>query len=239
MVGILFDYTTALAKYMTMRITFFIAFCCSIISLSAQKNQVSGNVEDWNKDGLYVTRSIVVDGDTLPVVMLREAKIEGTPVFSRSDFARIKRNVIRVYPYVKVTLATLDQIDTNLSKFSKRRFEKKYLRWAEGELKDEFSRELKKLTYSQGRTLIKLINRETGVTTYDIIKDLKNGFSAMIWQGVAKLFDSDLKAKYNPTAEDYVIEYVVSKIESGEYPVQKREMIDISEAQFFLAHQSN
>ena len=219
------------------QIIFFIA-CSS--ALFGQKNQeVTGDITDWNKDGKYVTTSIIVEGDTLPVVMLREAKIEGTPIFSNSDFKYIERNVLRVYPYVKVTLSTLDQLDSNIAKFERKRYKKKYVRWAEDQLKDEFERELKKLTYSQGRTLIKLINRETGVTTYEIIKDLKSGFTAMIWQGVAKLFDSDLKAKYNPSAEDYAIEYVVNKIERGEYNIREREMIDISEEKFFLAQKRN
>lgn len=95
------------------------------------------------------------------------------------------------------------------------------MKQVERDLKEEFEDELKNLTVTQGRILIKLINRETGVTSYDLIKEFKGGFSAFLWQGVAKLFGSNLKDDFDPT-EDAMIDYIVRKIERGEIYVPPR-----------------
>ena len=76
-------------------------------------------------------------------------------------------------------------------------------------------RQVKKLTITQGIILVKLIDRETGHTSYEVIKDLKGGFTAFFWQGIARIFGNNLKAEYNPDGEDAKIEDIVRGIESG------------------------
>jgi hypothetical protein len=90
------------------------------------------------------------------------------------------------------------------------------LKLAEAEIKAEFSEELKSLTQSQGRLLIKLIDRETGRTSYDLVKQLRGSFEAWLWQGVAQLFGNDLKDDYDPNGDDALVESIVRRIENGE-----------------------
>ena len=75
---------------------------------------------------------------------------------------------------------------------------------------------------SQGKVLVKLIDRETGRSSYSLVKELKGSFQATIWQGLAKLFGQDLKATYDPVGEDLMIEVIVRRIENGELAVGGR-----------------
>jgi hypothetical protein len=81
---------------------------------------------------------------------------------------------------------------------------------------DEFEDEVKHLTITQGRILMKLIDRETGDTTYYLLKDLKGNLSAVFWQAVARVFGSNLKTTYDPDGEDKLIEQIVLMIEAGQ-----------------------
>ena len=90
---------------------------------------------------------------------------------------------------------------------------KKYMKLAEKKLKDEFGNELKNLTMTQGRILIKLIDRETGKTAFKIVKEMRGTFSAFMWQSLAVLFSSNLKDQYDPNSEDKAIEQAIKLIE--------------------------
>ena len=100
--------------------------------------------------------------------------------------------------------------------------QKLYIKLAEIELRAEFEEELKDLTMSQGRVLLKLIDRETGETSYDLVKELRGDFHAFIWQGLAKLFGQDLKSTYDMEGEDRFVEHIVQRIERGELAVTDR-----------------
>ena len=86
---------------------------------------------------------------------------------------------------------------------------------AEKEIMDKFEKSVKRLTITQGIILVKLIDRETGRTSYNVIKDLKGGFTAFFWQGIARLFGNNLKLQYDPLGEDKVMEDIVQGIEAG------------------------
>ena len=81
---------------------------------------------------------------------------------------------------------------------------------------NQFEKDLKKLTVSQGKMLVKLIDRECNKTTYEIIKNYKGNFSAFLWQGVAKIFGSNLKAEYDGSDKDKIIERVIILVEAGQ-----------------------
>ncbi len=81
----------------------------------------------------------------------------------------------------------------------------------------KFAPELKRLTIIQGRILIKLIDRETGNTTYELIKKLRGSFSAFMWQSIARLLGDNLKAEYNAKEDDKMIEDIIIRIENGMY----------------------
>ena len=92
---------------------------------------------------------------------------------------------------------------------------KAFIKKAQKELEAQFGEQLKNLSFSQGKILIKLVYRETGSSTFDIVKELRGSFSAFIWQTMARLFGYDLKTPYDPAGEDQAIEKIVLMIENG------------------------
>jgi hypothetical protein len=161
----------------------------------------------------------VVNGDTIGLVDMRAAvifppvKIENHRQQVRYD--KLVYNVKKVYPYAKLAGQKLRQYRDVLDTIPSEKQKKLYLKKAEKELEAQFGDEIKDLTFSQGKILIKLIYRETGNSTFDIVKDLRGGFSAFIWQTMARIFGYDLKKSYDPTGEDQAIEQVILMIEAG------------------------
>lgn len=131
-----------------------------------------------------------------------------------SDFNRLRRNVMIVYPYAKMAAAIYEQIHHDLETIGKKRKQNKYLRQKEDELRERFEEKLKDLTVTQGAILVKLINRETGNNCYELIKELKSPAAAFFWNVWAKKYDYDLKAEYKPE-ENPDIELIISAIESA------------------------
>jgi hypothetical protein len=170
-------------------------------------------------DSLIVTRAVVEGNDTIPIVELPELRI-----YQRQDFdylylkrryRRLIRNVKKAYPYAKVAGIKLKELDDHLVTIKNEKEQQAYINLAEKEIMAEFEKEIKKLTVSQGIILVKLIDRVTGRTSYQVIKELKGGFSAFFWQGIARIFGNNLKAEYDPEDADRVIEDIVLGIEAG------------------------
>lgn len=176
---------------------------------------------DPKKQQIYRVEAIIVNGDTLPYFSIPEVFIYAAMNTKLAEMDRLTRNVLKAYPYAKVTSETLKEMDRELAKLNSKKDRKKYINWAEDELKAAFEKDLKKLTYSQGRILIKLVNRETGKTSYELVRELKGGFSAFMWQGVARLFGANLKSEFDPAKEDRMIDLIVSRIERGELAVNQ------------------
>ncbi|MBS1939895.1 MAG: DUF4294 domain-containing protein, partial [Bacteroidetes bacterium] len=129
---------------------------------------------------------------------------------------RLTRYVQKVYPYAVITSKLLDEYDHDLAGISNQRDKELYMKLAETELRAEFEGDLKEMTMTQGRILVKLIDRETGHTSYELVKQLRGSFQAWMWQGLAKLFGQDLKGEYDPEGDDKVVESIVRRIENGE-----------------------
>ena len=164
--------------------------------------------------------AVVRNGDTIPCYYLDTAYVEGimgrTARRAQERYTRLMRNVVKVYPYARVTAELLAEYEEDLSQISKESDRGLYTKLAEAELRAEFEEEVKGLTVSQGRVLMKLIDRETGQTTYELVKQLRGGFQAWIWQGIAQLFGNDMKDAYDPATEDAAIEHIVQRIQRGE-----------------------
>jgi hypothetical protein len=132
-------------------------------------------------------------------------------------WTKLKYNVKRVYPYAIMASAKLKEYENVLKTLPNEKEKKKFMKKAENELQKQFSDELKSLTISQGRILIKLIDRETGNTSYELVKQLRGSFSAFMWQSLAVLFGSSLKSEYDSTGEDRLIEIAIQQIEAGQF----------------------
>jgi hypothetical protein len=168
----------------------------------------------------FLVPTTVYEGDTIPYITLSPVNCYADRVFKNKRQAevwtRTKYNVKKVYPYAILAAAKLKEYDRLLAQMSESD-RAKYTKLAENQLKAEFTEELKKLTMSQGKILIKLIDRETGKTTYDVVKEMRGSFSAFMYQGVALMFNSNLKAEYDPLGDDKAIEDAIRLVESGDF----------------------
>ena len=161
---------------------------------------------------LLIKEIHVLDGDTFIT-----AELENIDILSfktnedKRYYLRLKRKTLKVYPYALLAALKLDSIQKDLEQIPRKKKRKKYIKAVEQWAKEDLAEELKKLTRWEGRILVKLIYRETGICTYDIVKDLRGGWYAFIWQQVAKIYDNNLKTTYQPDIdkEDKLIEHIL------------------------------
>lgn len=163
--------------------------------------------------------AIIVRGDTVPVIDLDQVMVISNRVFKTYDEAvkyyMLERDVKTVYPYAIMAEATFQQCEETIKTMSSEADKRRYIKKVEKQLMKQYSDELKGLTVDQGRLLIKLINRETGQTSYQLVKDLRGSFSAFMWQTVASIFGNNLKNTYDAAGEDKEIESIINLIEVG------------------------
>lgn len=170
-------------------------------------------------DRSVVARGVVEGSDTIPILELPEVR-----VYERRDFEylylkrryrRMIRNVKRAYPYAQIAGVRLKELDDHLVTLESDKERREYINHAEKEIMQEFENEVRKLTVTQGIILVKLIDRETGRTSYQVIKELKGGITAFFWQGIARIFGNNLKTEYDPVNDDRIMEDIVLGIEAG------------------------
>jgi hypothetical protein len=162
---------------------------------------------------------IVIKGDSIMKnsIELNEIILLPTIKFLNTNEHRkyliLKRKTFKVYPYAKLASVRLETLYERVNDIKRKRTRKKYIRRTQKYIEGKFTDELKKLTQTEGQILIKLINRQTSFTVYEVIKDLKNGFNAFIFNTTAKVFNMSLKETYLPTevSEDYFIEDILQK----------------------------
>jgi len=170
---------------------------------------------------VYKVWAEVINGDTVPSIRLNDIWIYADyPYKTKKQYEawnRTKYNVKKVYPYAILAAAKLKEYNRILEKMPTEASRKAYMKTVEKELKAEFEEPLKDLTMTQGKILLKLIDRETGNTSYELVKDLRGGFQAFMWQSVARIFGSNMKDEYDPTGEDVMIERAIKLIEAGQF----------------------
>lgn len=171
--------------------------------------------------GHKVCFAAVDAGDTIPLFYLKEVSIvESSALLSDYEIKhnrKLIRNVKKMLPYAKMSKIRLDQLESQLASMSKSQ-QRKTIKAAEKQITDEYSAELKRCTISQGKVLLKLIDRETGRTSYTLVDELRGSVRATFYQVFAKLFGFNLKKKYDPAnnKEDYLMERVVLAVERGQ-----------------------
>ncbi|MEA3504203.1 MAG: DUF4294 domain-containing protein [Bacteroidota bacterium] len=129
---------------------------------------------------------------------------------------RLIRNVRKVYPYARLAAIKIDEYAKELEGVDSKREKKRIMKRAEKKLEEQFGDDLRKFTFSQGKILIKLIDRETGDTSFELVQELRGKFTAFFWQSFARIFGMNLKKSYDPDGEDKLIEQIVQSIERGE-----------------------
>lgn len=172
------------------------------------------DIEDFE-----VIKSIVLDGKKVPHSVIRAVQVFPRREFENKKHARrygrLVRNLKKVYPYAKLAKQRLREMELHVVTLESEREKRRYINRVEEELWEEFEDDLRNMTMSQGRLLIKLIDRETGETTYKWIKELKGSFSAFFWQAIARIFGSNLKTEFDTYGEDRIIDEILIMIEMG------------------------
>ena len=173
-------------------------------------------------DNFNVVYGRIEGNDTILIVYLPEVDIDLMNRYYQITETRKGRrlvyNVRKVYPYAKTAGEILQSYDTLLAKVNSNVERRQMMRMAEDEIADRYSEELKNLTFSQGAILIRLIDRETGNTSYDVVSELRGKVRAFFYQGFALLWGYDLKSEYDPKSnpEDDEIETIVTLLERGQ-----------------------
>jgi len=169
---------------------------------------------------IIVLGAEVVEGDTIPQINLDEVEILTLRIpktyRGRRRLTRLVKNVKKVYPYAKLAGAKLRQYDHLLQQAKNDRERKKLMKQVEQEINEEYGGELKDLTFTQGKILIKLIDRETGETSFNLVQELRGNFTAFFYQAFARVWGYNLKVRYNPGGDDKTIETIVKMIELGQ-----------------------
>ncbi len=153
--------------------------------------------------------------DTVTVIQI-------APVYvfpRRADTRRYEKliyNLKKVYPIAKEANATLKAMENHLLSLRTKREQQAFVKAMEKKLKEKYTPVLRQMTFAQGKILIKLIDRETNRTSYQLVKDLRGSFSAFVWQGVARIFGANLKDTYDRYGEDRQIELLIMLYEAGE-----------------------
>ncbi len=186
--------------------------------LAAQVDSLSLK-PDTLPGAVYILRETDRGGVVMPEMEIKEVTIVGRVSKGRKyPYARYERlvyNIKRVYPYSLVVREKLAQVNYELERIPDDREKKKYLRDIEKDVFREYEDDVRKLTITQGRLLLKLIDRETRNTSFILIQQYRGNFSASFWQAVARVFGTNLKEEYDPAGEDALIERIVLDIEAG------------------------
>lgn len=165
-----------------------------------------------------VCYAVVLNNDTIPMIRLKEVRIVSSRNLLTPEEIRRNKKLIRnakiVLPYAKMAKNKLHDLNNRMLNMSERE-RKEFMKTAEKEIEQEYAEKLKKLTFSQGNLLIKLVDRETGSSSYALVKELRGSFRAFFYQAFAKVFGYDVKAEYDPVnnKKDNLIERVVRAIE--------------------------
>ncbi len=194
-------------KFIILTITALFAFCLNV--------QSSGS-------GMRMPAYITEEGDTLTQFMLPAIYVYPTLDFSGKKgqkqeqfYWKTVRDVKRTLPYAKAIGITLKEINAEMKDMTEKE-RKDYMRSKEDDLIGKYEPQLKKLTLSQGKMLIRLVDRECEKTSYELIKEYRGGFRAFFWQGFARLFGANLKTTYEKDDEDKIVERVITLVEAGQ-----------------------
>ncbi len=202
-----------------MRFIFIITSLFLFLEISSAQNDTSVFRIDTLPKNFFMLHTKERDGLSLPEIDLKEVVIIGRPSdakkFPYRKYERMIYNLKKVYPYGLVVRSRLTQINHELLSITDEKERKKYLRNAEKDIFGEYEDDVRDMTITQGKLLIKLIDRETQNTSYDLIQEYRGNFSAAFWQGIARIFGTNLKAEYDPYGEDAIMEIILQEIEAG------------------------
>ncbi len=188
------------------------------ITIFSEKDLISFSLMGYESKKKYkfnISNTVYLVSKNIP---MNTVNVSGKKKKYYKRYIRLERDVRKVYPYALTISNLLDEYDTILDSLESKSLFKRYyqkriiFKEIENDLLEKYGKSMRKLTRNQGRILVRLIDRETGRTSYNIIKDFRNIFSASFWQFTAKFFGNDLKSRFNPKkGEDRLIEFILNK----------------------------
>jgi len=171
------------------------------------------------EEDMMIVGGMIADGDTIPMVQLKEVTILSWINLSSREarkMTKLIKNVKITYPYARLAGIKLEEYKEVLLAAPDDKSRRKIMKQVEDELQAEYGQELRELTVSQGKILLKLVDRETGASSYDLVADLRGEFRAVFYQTFARFFGLNMKMRYDPEGEDREIENIVIMIENGQ-----------------------
>jgi hypothetical protein len=166
------------------------------------------------------TYALVIDGDTVSLVFLKTIYVLPTERFRNNKeeqfYWRLVRDIKVVYPLSKIVYSTLYETMEYLETIPNQKERDKHLKKMEKDLIKQYEPMIRKMTFSQGKILLKLIDRQCDTSSFDLIKAYRGAFTAHFWQGIAKLFKADLKSEYDAADQDFMIERIIIRIDQGQ-----------------------
>jgi hypothetical protein len=167
-------------------------------------------------DTLRVEAFITPEGDTIPQSWLPTVEVSAIQTAQLKkrwqEWTRLRNAVYVTYPYALTAGRVINEVNAQLANIKDEKVRKNIIKSREKDLKRDFADKVTNLSVYQGKVLMKLINRETGNSCYELVKEYKGGFNAGFWQTVAYLFGSSLKQPYDPKGDDQEIEKFVQEV---------------------------
>lgn len=177
---------------------------------------MSSKAQDRNLEPKALPFTIDENGDTIPNVNIKTVTVRHfTKRRQQIRYDKLVRNVKKAYPYAVAARDELANMNSQLVGVESKRERERYIKEYEKQMFKKYEKDLRALTISQGRILLKLVDREINNTAYELVKEYRGSFSAFFWQGVARIFGENLKSEYDPDEEDIYIEEIVQLIEAG------------------------
>jgi hypothetical protein len=189
-----------------------------VTGVSGQKDTLK-HKNDTLPERFYLLQKVKRDGVTMPEVEIKEVTVVARPRTARRNeyrkYERLIYNIKKVYPYALMVRIKLNQVNEDMKNITDEKKRKNYIKDVEKDVFAEYEDDIQEMTITQGRLLIKLIDRETQNTSYALIRDYRGKFTAAFWQGIARIFGTNLKEEYDPYGDDALIELIIREIDAG------------------------
>ena len=164
--------------------------------------------------GFWLQEWSVEHGDSIATVHILPVYVFDRPADLRR-YRRLVDAVKKVYPIATIARAKMADMEKVLCSLPTKKEQKAYIKGVYNEIKEEYTPVLKRMTRTQGKVLLKLIDRETEYTASEVLREFRGGFIAGFWQGVSRIFGQNLKDEYDREGEDRIIEQIVLYYEAG------------------------
>lgn len=189
-----------------------------VTDVTGQKDTLKQK-NDTLPERFYLLQNVKRDGITMPEVEIKEVTVVARPGSAgRNEYRKYERliyNIKKVYPYALIVRIRLNQVNEELKSITNEKERKNYIKNVEKDVFAKYEDDMLNMSITQGRLLIKLIDRETQNTSYSLIREYRGKLTAAFWQGIARIFGSNLKEEYDAYGDDALIESIIKEIDAG------------------------